>query len=223
LLWHEWANCNRKQELAVFRDLPDSYAQSPRRFVAKSPIISPKIPQDIVSLNFIGDHRDDVNIGLSPFNVIESGEAFRRHNLELSKVQGTLFQNEIGFNLSDLDALQERELKAVPLCFFDLEKTLGLFGNLLAVVLGESHIITTTYRHFWELLSSVRDDIRDQIDIQSVSAPHTCNAVFNWVSIPGSTPKNGTCNPPHPTSPISLPGYKCRHTNSLVCLACTMT
>jgi hypothetical protein len=67
-----------------------------------------------VVFTFIGDHRDDVNIGLSPFNVIEGGKAFQRHNLELSKVQGTLFQNEIGFNLSDLDALQKRERKAVP-------------------------------------------------------------------------------------------------------------
>jgi hypothetical protein len=166
ILWHEWVNCGKKQELAVLRDLLDSYAQGPSRFLAKSPIITPKIIQDLVTFTFIGDHRDDVNVRLSPFNVIEGGEAFRRHNLELSKVQGTLFQNEMGFNLSDLEALQKRELKAIPLCYFDLEKTLGLFGNLIAVILGDNHVLTQAYRQFWELLSTVRDDIRDQIDIQ---------------------------------------------------------
>jgi hypothetical protein len=185
VIWHEWANCGKKQELAVLRDLLDSYAQGPGRFIARSPIITPKILQDLVAFTFVGDHRDDVNIGLSPFNVIEGGEAFRRHNLELSKVQGTLFQNEIGFNLSDLDALQKRELKAVPLCFFDLEKTLGLFGNLLAVVLGENHVITTSYRQFWELLALVRDDIRDQIDIQlTLRPPHLLRSIqliiYTW-------------------------------------------
>ncbi len=97
----------------------------------------------------MGDHRDDVNVGLSPFNVIEGREAFQKHNLELAKVQGSLFQSDFGFNLSDLDALQKRELKAVPLCFFDLEKTLGLFGNFLTVVLGDTHAITQPYRQFW--------------------------------------------------------------------------
>jgi hypothetical protein len=185
ILWHEWANCGKKQELAVLRDLLDSYAQGPSRFLAKSPIVTPKLIQDLVTFTFIGDHRDDVNVGLSPFNVIEGGEAFRRHNLELSKIQGTLFQNEMGFNLSDLDALQKRELKAVPLCYFDLEKTLGLFGNLIAVILGDNHVLTQAYRQFWDLLSTVRDDIRDQIDIQlSLRPTHLLRSIqliiYSW-------------------------------------------
>jgi hypothetical protein len=179
LLWHEWANCGKKQELSILRDLLNSYAQGPQRFTIRSPIITPKLVQELTSFTFIGDHRDDVNVGLSPFNVIEGGETFRKHNLELSKVQGTIFQSDIGFTLSDLDTLQKRELKAVPLCYFDLEKSLGLFGNLLAVTLGDNHVLTTAYRHFWELLTStLRDDIRDPIDIQhSLHPAHLLQSV----------------------------------------------
>jgi hypothetical protein len=148
VLWHEWANCGKKQELHILKDLLDNYAQSQHRFVVKSPIITPKLVQDLIAYNFIGDHRDDVTTGLSPFAVIEGGEAHRKHNLEVAKIQGSLYHNEVGFNLSNLDALQKCELKAVPLCYFDLEKSLGLFGNLLGVVLGNEHIITTSYHQF---------------------------------------------------------------------------
>ncbi len=217
VLWHEWANCGRKQELHILKDLLDNYAQSQHRFIAKSPIITPKLVQDIIAFNFIGEHRNDVMTGLSPFAVIEGGEAHHKHNLELAKIQGSLYHNEVSFNLSDLDALQKRELKAVPLCYFDLEKSLGLFGNLLGVVLGNEHIITSSYRQFWELLSaSARDDVRDQIDVQySIRPAHIIRSVqlivHTWFA---SRRLTGTPPTPHftdillriQTSSYQLPG-----------------
>jgi hypothetical protein len=153
VLWHEWSNCGKKQELAIMRDLLENYSQGPERFLAKSPVITPKLIQDLISFNFIGEHRDEVTTGLSPFNAIDGGESHRRHNLEVSKLQGTLFNSEVGFTLSDMDTLQKRELKTVPLCYFDLEKSLGLYGNLLGVVLGTNHTVTAAYRQFWDMLS----------------------------------------------------------------------
>jgi hypothetical protein len=117
ILWHEWANCGKKQELPILQHLSDNFAQSPDRFIAKSPVITPKLVQDLVVFHFIGDHRDDVMTGLSPFNVIDGGEAHRKHTLELAKLQGTLYHSEIGFTLTDMDALQKRELKAAPCVF----------------------------------------------------------------------------------------------------------
>jgi hypothetical protein len=125
-----------------------------------------------MSFNFAGDPRDDANTGISPINVIDGSESHRKHNLELSKLQGTVFQNEVGFTLSDLDTLQKRELQAVPICYFDLEKSLRLLGNLLGVVLGNTHIFMTYYRHFWDVLSlTFRDEICDQINVQSTLRP----------------------------------------------------
>jgi hypothetical protein len=71
--WHEWANCGKKQELSILKDLLDNYAQSQDHFSTRAPIITPKLIQDLIAFNFIGDHRDDVMTGLSPFNVIEGG------------------------------------------------------------------------------------------------------------------------------------------------------
>jgi hypothetical protein len=199
ILWHEWANCGKKQELPILQHLSDNFAQSPDRFIAKSPVITPKLVQDLVVFHFIGDHRDDVTTGLSPFNVIDGGEAHRKHTLELAKLQGTLYHSEIGFTLSDMDALQKRELKAVPVCFFDLEKSLGLFGNLLGVVLGPTHVLMASFRQFWDLLSlHMRDDIRDQVDVHQVIRPaHIIRSVqlitHTWFS---SRRSNGT--PPIP-------------------------
>ncbi len=87
-------------------------------------------------------------------------------------MQGTLYHNEVGFTLSDLDALQKRELQAVPLCYFDLEKSLGLSGNLMGVVLGNTHVIMVAYQQFWDMLTlTICDDIRDQIDVQHTLCP----------------------------------------------------
>ncbi len=89
ILWHEWANCGKKQELCIIKDLLDNYAQSQHHFVTKSPI-------------------------------------------------GT------------------------PNCYFDLEKSMGLFGDLLGVMLGKNHVITTSYHQFWELLSlTLPDNVHD--------------------------------------------------------------
>jgi hypothetical protein len=131
LLWHEWANCGKKQELAILKDLLDNYAQSPDHFLTKPPVITPKLIQELIAFNFIGEHRDDVTTGLSPFNAIDGGEAHQRHNLGVSKLQGSLFNSEVGFTLSNMDTLQKRELKTVPLCYFDLEKSLGFIRQFV--------------------------------------------------------------------------------------------
>jgi hypothetical protein len=99
-----------------------------------------------------------------------------------------MYHNEVGFTLSDMDALQKRELKAVPVCYFDLEKSLGLNGNLLGVVLGNTHILMTSFRQFWTMLSlTLRNDIRDQVDVlQSLRPAHIiCSIqliVYTWFS-----------------------------------------
>jgi hypothetical protein len=36
---------------------------------------------------------------------------------------------------------------------FELERNLGMFGNLLGPILGSSNILTTKFREFWTLLS----------------------------------------------------------------------
>ncbi len=45
------------------------------------------------------------------------------------------------------------EVQSTPLTYFELERNLGMFGNLLGTVLGSTHILTSKYREFRTMLS----------------------------------------------------------------------
>lgn len=43
LLWHQWANCTKRQEFNVLKDVLDTYARSPEAFTATVLIVTPKL------------------------------------------------------------------------------------------------------------------------------------------------------------------------------------
>jgi hypothetical protein len=47
-----------------------------------------------------------------------------------------LASSEHSILYTDLQALEAKEVRSVPLTYFELEETLGMFGNFLGVVLG---------------------------------------------------------------------------------------
>jgi hypothetical protein len=53
-LWHQWANCSKRQELIVFSDLLTSYARGPESFSVSTPIPTSKVVQDLLSFAFVG-------------------------------------------------------------------------------------------------------------------------------------------------------------------------
>jgi hypothetical protein len=74
--------------------------------------------------------------------------------------------------LTDLQAIQAKEVQSIPLTYFELERNLGMFGNLLGTVLGSTHILTERYRDFWTLLSmSYRQEIQQLIDVKRYIKP----------------------------------------------------
>lgn len=46
-----------------------------------------------------------------------------------------------------------KEVQSIPLSYCELERNLGMFGNLLGTVLGQQHTRTTAYQAFWNLLT----------------------------------------------------------------------
>jgi hypothetical protein len=46
LLWHQWANSNKRQEFSVLRELLDTYSRSVEAFYNMSPVVSAKLVQD---------------------------------------------------------------------------------------------------------------------------------------------------------------------------------
>jgi hypothetical protein len=79
-------------------------------------------------------------------------------------------------------------LRAHPSNYFELEKRLGTFSNLLGTILGKRHPLTTHYRDFWKTYSSeFKGRFHHEIDIRRVIKPvHIlCSlqlVVFKWFS-----------------------------------------
>jgi hypothetical protein len=110
----------------------------------------------------------------------------RQANLELARTYGLLTGGEQSLLLSDLEVLKAKEIQSIPLTYFELERNLGMFGNLLGTVLGSTHILTTRYREFWVMLSQgYRLEIQQIIDNKRYIKPaHFLRSMqlqcFNW-------------------------------------------
>jgi hypothetical protein len=85
-----------------------------------------------------------------------------------------------------LETLKSKEIQSIPITYFELERNLGMFGNLLGTVLGSTHVLTTTYRAFWLLLSQgYRLELQQIIDNKRYIKPtHILRSIqlqcFNW-------------------------------------------
>ncbi len=147
----------------------------------------------------MGDSADDIKTGLHPFIIMDGSTEHRQANLELSRLYGFLNSSVTGVMLADLEALRAKEVLSVPLSYWELEKTMGMFGNLLGVVLGPEHVLTRTYKELWDLLcSAFRDDIHFILEYKGYIKPtHILRSVqlicYNWF-----THKRARLNPPPP-------------------------
>jgi hypothetical protein len=81
-------------------------------------------------------------------------------NIELPpwiSVDNTLLLTEGSNNisLSDLASLKlPTQLKTIPTSYFDFEKCLGMFGNLLLTLFGMHHGITLQFCSYWTNLQT---------------------------------------------------------------------
>jgi hypothetical protein len=187
-LWHRWANCSKKQDLTVLTEQLHSYARSPESFTSVTPVVTVRLVQDLQNFIFVSDTLDDIKAGLQPF-VIADGSAEHRHaNLEVARLYGLLNAGDHSATLSDLEILKSKEIQSIPVTYFELERNLGMFGNLLGTVLGSPHPLTIAYRNFWTLLSQAfRLELQTIIDTKGFVKPaHVLRSIqlicYNWFS-----------------------------------------
>jgi hypothetical protein len=109
-LWQQWANCPKKQEFVILRDLLDNYARVPSRFSNFSPVITIKLVQDLSTFDFVSISEDDYETGLSPFAVADGSSAHRAANLELSREQSLLLGQDSMLLYADFGDHQEKIL-----------------------------------------------------------------------------------------------------------------
>jgi hypothetical protein len=167
-IWHQWANCTKRQELQILNKLLYAFSRGATKFSTDTPVVSPKLIQDLLSFTFVAEATDDIKTGIQPFVIVDGTAEHRRANLELSQMYSFLASGETALQFTDLELLKSKETMSVPLTYFELEQNLGMFGNFLGVVLGVNHPITTSYREFWDLLTQTyRSDIQQIIDIKN--------------------------------------------------------
>jgi hypothetical protein len=171
-LWHRWANCMKKQEVQVLQDSLDAYARSNEAFSHAVPIITLRLVQDLLSFTFMGQSADDIKTGLQPFIITDGNAEFRQTNAEVARIYGLINSGDATCSLTDLEVLGTKEVRSVPLTYWEMETSLGMFGNLLGVVIGSNHPLTLAFRDFWLLLkTNVRDDLHAAIEYKGYVKP----------------------------------------------------
>jgi hypothetical protein len=171
-IWHNWSNCAKRLEAQVLRDTLDAFARSTDAFSSALPVVTARLVQDLLAFNFIGMSSEDIKTGLHPFIIADGNSEHRQTNTEVARLYGLLNAGEATCSLADLEALTAKEVRSVPLTYWELEKTLGMFGNLIGVILGINHPLTIEFRAMWALLqTSVREDLHAALDYKKYVKP----------------------------------------------------
>jgi hypothetical protein len=205
-VWHAWANCTKKQEIQILRDALDAFTCTADAFSTSVPVVTARLVQDLLAFNFMGSSSEDIQGGLHPF-IVTDGNAENRHlNLETARLYGLLTAGDATISLADLEALSAKEVRSVPVSYWELEKSLGMFGNLIGVTLGPQHALTKAYRDMWTLLqTNVRDDIHAIIEYKggNIKPAHLLRSIqlifYTWF-----THKRSRLAPPDPNMKLIL-------------------
>lgn len=171
--WFSLAAASKKQEFSVMRQAFEAYARSPNAFINQAPIPTPKMVSDLTTITLVADHNDDLKTGIQPFVVMDGSEEFRLASLKVAQQYMLLSEQQINIKFSDLSQLDlPKDLRAHPTNFYGLEKSLGLYGNLLGVVLGNQHVLTRNFRTFWKgFRGRFREQLHTEIDDRKYIKP----------------------------------------------------
>jgi hypothetical protein len=151
-IWHRLSNCTKRQEIQVLRDSLDAFTRYPNAYLSTVPIVTVCLTQDLLAFNFVGQSIDDLKGGLHPFIITDGNTEHRSNNLEVACLYGLLTAGDATCSLADLEALSYKEVRTIPLTYWELESSFGMFGNLIAVMLGTGHPLTAAFHKMWLLM-----------------------------------------------------------------------
>jgi hypothetical protein len=164
--WHQLAQTMKKQEFKVIFEYFSTVSRTPEAFINHAPIPTPSLVTDILTIHFTGNTDADWKVGINPFVCMDGNEEHRAANLDIGRQYMLLTDGINNISLSDLSSLKlPANVKIIPTSYFDFEKSLGMFGNLLLTLFGAQHTIVLQYRQFWAaLLSQHRLRLRTAIE-----------------------------------------------------------
>jgi hypothetical protein len=187
-IWTRWSNCTKRQEMQVLRDALDAFARSPDAYSSSVPIVTARLTQDMLNFNFVGQSADDLKGGLHPFIIADGNAEHRQNNLEVARLYGLLTAGDATCSLADLEALSSKEVKSIPLTYWELDATIGMFGNLIGVILGVRHPLSAAFRQMWALMQSqLKTDLHTALEYRAYVKPaHLLRSIqlgfYNWFS-----------------------------------------
>jgi hypothetical protein len=164
-VWHAISQCTKKQEILVFAQETEAFACSAHCFNRVAPVVTPKLYQGLVAFWFSPKFSDDITCGLHPFAISLGNEEQHQAHIDLARQFHLLTSNDHSIMLSDLERFEKKFAHSIPVNYFEMERCLGMFGNLLGTVCGPTHPLTIAYCDFWELLTQSRSaEIQQLID-----------------------------------------------------------
>jgi len=185
--WFYFAATPKKQEFSILRNYLEGFSRTNAAFVPISPVPSPKLLADLTAVTFVGDHLDDLKTGIQPFIAMDGSEEHRLASLEISRNFGLLLERDFSMAFQDLSKFKTpKDLRSYPLSFFDLERNLGIFGNLLVALLGDRHPLSYHFRLFWNAFTHHhRLTLQHEIDTRRYIKPvHILRNIqlicYNW-------------------------------------------
>jgi hypothetical protein len=158
--------------MQVFRDGLDAFARSSTAYSTSMPVVTPRLTQDMLNFNFIGQSADDLKGGLHPFIISDGNAEHRQNNVEVARLYGLLTAGDATCSLADLEALSAKEIKSIPVSYWELESTIGMFGNLISVILGIQHPLCLAYYQMWSLMQSqLKTDLHTALEYRYFVKP----------------------------------------------------
>jgi hypothetical protein len=177
--WFQFSMAPKKQEFSILKEYLLAHSRSDRAFISICPIPTPKLHSDLLSVTFVGDHPDDLRTGLQPFIAMDGSEQHRAAALDLSHSFNLLFERDYGLSYADLDRFKlPKDLRSHRVTFFELERNLAVFGNLLDAILGTTHPLTAAFKAFWDSLQ-LQHRLFLQIEIDTRKSIKPVHLLYN--------------------------------------------
>jgi hypothetical protein len=136
-------------------------------------------------------------------------------NVEAARLYGWLNSGNATCSLANLEVLNAKEAHSAPLTYWELEKSLVIFRNLLGVVLQTEHPLTLAFHELWQLIfytwfMHCRAHLIPPILDMKATVHQILMQVYVLPNLPPllyqlANPKKPTVSPP-PNSGSSIPG-----------------
>jgi hypothetical protein len=150
VLYTRLAKASKHETRMVIQSFMTERSNGENAFCTQPLIVNLAIAKCIQDFDYVPGHPDSIGQGLHPFVINNGNMEARERSLRNAQRFDTIEGSSLGLMLQDLDTLLANEVRHIPITFTETEATLGMFGDLLAVVFTPSHALNKAFSAFWK-------------------------------------------------------------------------